>query len=191
MFVRAASKTTFTERRRRRRDAGWTLTEFVIAMGLVGLFTLALVGLSMSTGRSFVEITNYVDVDNYNRVALDFMTRDIRQMREVTAFGSHAITFVGKDGQPVAYRYSPPDRTLTRTKNGESLQVLPECDSLEFTAFQRTPQDNSFALYATTNLATIKVVTVRWNCSRRLLGIRANTGQAQQAQIVIRNKNEL
>jgi hypothetical protein len=189
MFAAPASKTTSIERRHP-RCAGASLAEYVFALALVGLFAVVIVTLSVNTGRSFAELTNYVDLDNYNRVALDYLTREIRQVTHVSAFATNSIAFVDKDGQPLTYTYSPAERALKRTKNGATTTVLRDCDALEFGVFQRTPMTNSFDLYPTAQVTNAKVVTVRWNCARHLLGVRANTEHAQLARIVIRNKQE-
>jgi len=174
-----------------------TVLELVFAVGLTGIAATALLILSVSTGRSLAEMVNYVDLDHYNRVALDKLTRDLRQVRYLDSLSTTAITFIDKDGTPLSYVYDPAGRTLKRIKNGQTQlpALLEQCDQLQFAIYQRSPVAGSFDLIPATTLANCKVVTITWSCSRKILGLRAsihaNTEQGQTAKIVIRNKKEI
>jgi hypothetical protein len=181
----------FTNKTGCQARAGVTLVEFMIAAGLSGLAATALLILAMSTGRSIAEMINYVDLDHYNRLALDNLTREVRQVLLITALTSNSVSFVDKDGAAVTYDYSPSNRALTRTKAGETRTMLEQCDQLRFASYQRTPVSNRYDLIPTTAITNTKVLTVTWSCSRTLFGVRANTEQGQTAKIVIRNKKEL
>ena len=181
----------FTNKRARADHAGVTLTEFIIAAALSGLVASALFILAVSTGRSIAELINYVDMDHHNRLALDQLTREVRQIRLITAMTSNAVTFVDKNGATVTYQYSPGDRALTRVSGGETQTLLAQCDRLRFASYQRTPASNKYDLIPTTAITNTKVVTITWSCSRSLFGVKANTEQGQTAKIVIRNKKEI
>jgi Tfp pilus assembly protein PilW len=191
MFVAPAYKITSINLSWRLRAAGMTLMELVVAMGVSALVTVMIIMLASSTGRSFAEMVNYVDLDHYNRVALDIMTRDLRQVKFLQSFHSNSVVFMDKDDLPLEYTYSSGQRTLTRLKNGDNRIILDNCDALEFSIFQRTPISNRFDLYAISAVDNCKVVRVSWNCSRMLFGRKLNTEQAQAARIVIRNKKEI
>jgi hypothetical protein len=178
-------------RRARTHRSGVTLTEFIIAAGLSGLVASALLILAVSTGRSIAELVNYVDMDHVNRVALDTMTREMRQVQTITSLSSNNVVFVDKDGATVVYTYSPQSRTLMRTKGLETKTLIEQCNSLRFACYQRTPASNKYDLIPTSTIANTKVITITWNCSRRLFGVHSNTEQGQTAKIVIRNKKEL
>jgi hypothetical protein len=181
----------FINKAARQSRAGVTLVEFLIAAGLSALVASALLILTVSTGRSLAEMFNYVDLDHHNRLALDNLTREVRQVRYITGMTSNTVSFVDKNGSPVSYAYSPSDRTLTRTQGGETRTLLEQCDRLQFACYQRTPASNKYELIPTSAITNTKVLTVTWSCSRTLLGVRANTEQGQTAKIVIRNKKEL
>src|SRR6266545_5465163 len=117
MFAAADCKTTST--RRRKNCAGLSLMELVVSLCLGVMASAAVLILSAHTGRSFVEMVNYVDLDHSNRIALDTMTRELRQVEQLTSFSSTALTFADKDGIPLSYVYSPVDRTLTRIKGDQ------------------------------------------------------------------------
>jgi hypothetical protein len=175
---------------RRRIRAGITLMEMVIAVALTTMVGTALLILSSSTGRCLAEMVNYVDLDHENRVALDNLTRELRQVRFLTSYSSSSVTCSDKDGGELRYVYSPIDRTLMRYKNGLSTKLLDQCDQLQFAIYQRTPQSNNYNLISTT-MTNCKVITVTWSCSRSLFGRKVNTEQGQTARIVIRNKKEI
>ena len=181
---------TSPRQKRRQNLIALSLMEVVIAVALTTMVGTALLILSSSTGRSLAEMVNYVDLDHENRVALDNLTRELRQVRYLTSFSASSVTCSDKDGADVSYVYSPGGRTLMRVKNGLSTQLLDQCDQLRFGIYQRTPQSNSYNLISTT-MTNCKVITVTWSCSRSLFGRKINTEQGQTARIVIRNKKEI
>ena len=174
--------------RRFSSQAGVTLVEFMIAVGLAGLFATVLVSITLTTGRSFAEIVNYVDLDNYNRIALDNISREVRQVNFLATYDATHLSFVDNDNQPLTYQYVPASGTLTRTKNGATTLLLRGCDSMQFTLYQRSPVTNSFDLIPVTEATNCKVISITWTCSRSLLRLKANTEAAQASKIVIRNK---
>ena len=190
MFASPGFKTISTNRGRPACRAGLSLFELIISLGLTGLVLVVIVTLAVSTGRSLAEMFNYVDLDHSNRIAIDVMSRDLRQVRYLSSYGTNAVSFVDKDLTTLRYVYSPATRLLTRDKGGQTNTLLEDCDSLRFALYQRTPQSNSYNLYPISALTNCKVVSVTWSCSRKVLGIRANSEQAQAARIVLRNKKE-
>ena len=164
--------------------------ELVVSLALGAMAGSAVLILSAHTSRSFVDMVNYVDLDHANRIALDTMSRELRQVTELTSFSSTALTFTDKDGQPLTYQYSSTDRTLVRIKSGQKTEVIKKCDELTFAMYQRTPQSKNYALIPASSPAICKVITVTWSCSRTVFGAKANTEQGQTAKIVIRNKKE-
>jgi len=190
MFAAAECKTTFTRRQRRKKCAGLGLMELVVSLSLGVMATAAVLILSVHTGRSFVDMVNYVDLDHSNRIALDTMSRELRQVSRLVSFSSTALTFDDKDGIPLSYVYSPTDRILRRVKGTESTDLLKQCDMLTFGMYQRTPIASDYNLIKATTTRSCKVITVTWNCSRTIFGAKVNTEQGQTAKIVIRNKKE-
>ena len=181
------SKLTFTSRRRQAR-AGTSLVEAMVAIGVTGLIMLALASMSMVSGRSFAAFANYVDLDSANRTAMDTLTRDLRECNRVTSFSSTQLVVEDSDGFSITYTYTPSERTFTRTRGGLVKTLLSGCDSLTFIIAQRTPKTGSYEQYPAAGVDTAKVVNVSWNCSRTVLGFKANTENVQTARIVIRRQ---
>lgn len=179
---------TSTKAGARRGTAGATLVEALIAIGVTGLIMLALASISMVSGRSFVAFANYVDLDSANRIAMDTLTRDLRECNRVSGFTTNQLVIEGMDGINITYNYDAPRKILTRTRGGVVKTLLTQCDTLSFNIAQRNPVNGSYDVYPTATATTAKVVNVSWNCSRTILGHKANTENVQTARIVIRRQ---
>ncbi|MBN2506528.1 MAG: hypothetical protein JXQ71_07530 [Verrucomicrobia bacterium] len=157
-------------------------------MGITTLLVLVVCSFAMFSSRNFVVLANYVELDDANRLAVDHLTRDLRQANRLIGATSTVLTLEDTDGFTLEYAYSPTRRTLTRTKSGISKVLLTECDSLTFSLGQRNPVDGSYDVYPAASTDTAKVVNLSWVCSRKVLGVRANTESVQTARIVIRKQ---
>ena len=180
------SKLTSTSRRK--TSAGTSLVEALVAIGVTGLVMLALASMSMVSGRSFAAFANYVDLDSANRTAMDTLTRDLRECNRVVSFTETQLVIEDSDGFNITYDYSDSQHQLTRTRSGVTKTLLTGCDSLAFNIAQRNPVNGSYDVYPAATATTAKVVNVSWNCSRTLLGFKANTENVQTARIVIRRQ---
>ncbi len=182
--------------------AGFSLVETLIAMGLGALVLTAVASLSVYGARSSIAVANYTDLDSKSRYALDVIGREIRQATAVTAYQTNAsgksLTLVNAEaGTVITLTYDASARTLVLARTGQNPQtVLTQCDSWDFSLYQRTPYGyptNLFFYSATNNagaldLSICKVVNMTWKCSRPILAQKVNTENVQTAQIVLRNK---
>jgi len=165
----------------------------VSAISLVVLaFVLSFI---LFCSRSFISLTNYVDLDQRTEMALDNMSCEIRQVKSVTSLlggtnlvGGTNLTLVDYDNATLQYIYNANARTLTRVKYGQARTNLIQCDSLSFSLFQRSPSNNTFQPWPATNLTQAKVIGLTWNCSRTILGAKINTESMQSAKINIRTR---
>jgi len=167
---------------------GSSLVEMMIAIS-VGMIAMAAVGsMSLFTARSFVACANYADLDRASFTALDTLSRDVRQSRDLTSFHTNKLVLVDNDSLPLVYEYKPSTGLFTRTKNGQTQVLLKECEFLKFAIYQRNPT-NGWAWYpvSSNSIGTTKLIDVSWKCSRTILGSKANTESVQTAKIVIRN----
>lgn len=167
-----------------------TLAELMIATAIGSVVTLGLGSLTFFTTRSFSAMANYVDLDHRSRMALDTMSREIRQANRLTESTSTSLTFEDSDGGILKYVYSTQSKTLTRSKNGvsDAKPLLEECDSLAFSIYQRNPVGGSYDQYPAASATTCKLVQLRWVCSRKILGVAKNTESVQSAKVVIRKQ---
>ena len=180
---------TSIKRGLRRRQAGMGLAEAIIAIGITSMILLALVAITVFSSRSFVALANYVELDDYNRVAMDTLTRDLRECNRVTACDTNSLVIEDSDGFSITYAFSGGAKTLTRTKNSIPKVLLTGCDNCSFVLCQRNAVTNSYDVFPTAVAANAKVVNVAWNCSRSILGQKANTENVQTARIVIRKQD--
>jgi type II secretory pathway pseudopilin PulG len=165
----------------------FTLVELMVATAL-GMIVLAVVGaLTVYSGRSFVAIANYVGMDQASQLALDKMSREIRQAHRLIEFSPTRLTFEDPDRQQFTFDYDPQARTLVRIRNGTTNVYLVECDSLAFSKYQRTTISNTFDAYAPAFVTNSRLIHVSWTCSRTILGAKVNTESVQAAKIVLRN----
>ena len=114
------SKTTSTKAVRRRL-AGIGLVEAMIAIGITALLILVLTNVSMLSGRMFASFFNYVDLDDANRIAMDTMTRDVRECNRVVSCSATRLVIEDSDAFNVTYAFNAGAATLTRSKAGIEL----------------------------------------------------------------------
>ena len=176
-----------TSTNRRGRTRGWTLVEMLLASGVGSLVLIAVLSLTFYSSRSFVALSNYADLETTSRLALDAMSREIRQANGLTSFSTTSLVFNDYDNTPLTYTYSPDAKRLTRTKNGSTVTLLKQCETLSFGVYQRNPT-NDYNVVATTNAALCKLIQLSWKCSRSILNSNINTESVQSAKIVIRKQ---
>ena len=172
---------------RRRRVAGFTLVEFMVASSLGLLVATAVALLSSFTTRSFVAATNYTDLAMTSRKGLDIMTRTIRQASQVVAYSTNGITLLDTSSNLTSFTFDPAARTLVTASGGLRTTNLTGCDSLSFWIYQRTPVSNTFDCYTPAFTTNAKLVQVTWSCSRTILGAKVNTEAIESAKITLRN----
>ena len=181
-------KTTSTSRGFRRGVSGSTLAEVSMAIGITSILMVVLASISMLSGRSFTAFFNYVDLNDSNRIAMDTLTRDLRECNRISGFTSSVLTIEDSDLATITYTYSSSAKTLARAKNGVTRTLLKGCDTLTFSIAQRNPIGGTYDVYPAATVSTAKVVNVKWNCSRTIFGRTANTENVQTARIVIRKQ---
>lgn len=166
---------------------GFTFPEVLVASALGLLALLVVTTLSVYSSRSFVAIANYVELDQQSQLALDKMSKEIRQCRTVTGFSSTSLQLLDADNNPVRFFYEPQQRALVGIWDGQTNLYMGNCDSLEFAKYQRTVISNTFDAYLPAFVPDTKLIQVTWVCSRKILGARANTESVQSAKVVLRN----
>ncbi len=73
------------------RVRGHTLVELIVAMGVFSISGLALASVYLFAIKSFAAMGNYAALDQSNRQAMDLLTREIRQAKQVTAYSTNSI----------------------------------------------------------------------------------------------------
>ena len=164
-----------------------TTVETLIAIGVSMMLLTQVSALWFYSTRSFAAQASYTKLDQDSQRALDRLSRDVRQATNLTSFATNRLVLKALDGQPLEFRLS--NRSLVREKSGTRTTLLTDCDWLTFAMYQRTPVSNSFDQYITTDVATCKLIEVRWKCSRRPYPTSPDTTEyMQSAKIVLRSK---
>lgn len=176
----------FTKRGWNSRQA-FGLLETIVATGIAGIVVAALATLAYFTSRSFVAATNYTDMALLSRMALDNMSRAIRQARQITAYNTNSITLLDANGNTVQYTLNPSTGTLLNISGGVTNTYLTGCNSLQFWIYQRTPISNTFSCYNPAAITNAKLVQVTWSCSRQIFGANVNNEVVESASICLRN----
>jgi prepilin-type N-terminal cleavage/methylation domain-containing protein len=178
-----------------KRQRGFTLTESMVAMAVSGVILAALATFVLYSSKSFAALTNYVDLEQKSQIALDKMSREIRQTLCLTNIGTRSLngktvtntlTFLDSDNSLLTYTYV--NDVLLREKNGTSTMLLTNVDYLNFEICQRNNVAGTWSQYVAGDVSTCKLISVSWVCSRSILGTKINTESVQTAKIVIRKQ---
>jgi Tfp pilus assembly protein PilW len=116
------------------RDAGVSLVEVLVGIGLFATLGALLLGLALSTGKVTTDTRTLANVSEESRLAMERMTRELRQSRGLTDVqlpggSSTALTFWtdfngneaqdlnAADPEVLTYRWDPATSRLTLTAN--------------------------------------------------------------------------
>lgn len=164
---------------------GMSLVELMVAIAVGSLVLMFMSVVFGGSLRCFAATSNYVNMNNDSRNAMDQMTRDIRQAGDLTAFATNRLQFTkfGATNVLNVYQWDANSRQLTQWQTGTAQTniLLTDCDSLTFAMYK-----SSFAPAA--NVSETKTIGMNWKCSRTVLGRKVNSEDMQEALIVIRNK---
>src|SRR3954468_10344265 len=119
-----------------KRASAWTLVEMMVSVAVFSVAGLALSTIFIFSIRSFAGLTNYAMLDKENRTAMDKMTREIREAKQVvnyTTNGASSLSILNGDNQTVTYTFSPSQKKMIRQVSGAETEVLlTNCDLLSF-----------------------------------------------------------
>lgn len=170
-----------------RERSGFTLVEAMFAMATGLVLAAAVAVLYLYSSRSFLALNNYTDMNLLSQLALDKMSKDIRQAKMVTVWTNNSISLTDVNGNALQFTYNPTAKKLVRVSGGVTTTYLTNCDSLNFWIYQHTPISNTFDCYLPANVTNARVVEVTWVTSRTIRGTKINTESMESAQIAIRN----
>jgi type II secretory pathway component PulJ len=187
---------------RRVKSAAFTLIEMMIAIGVGVIVIATIVMLAIISAQNFAATANYVQMNDQSRLALDLISREIRNATAVTAFSTNNPQFLRLTnailGGGATITHSAGTRMLTLSITGQGDRtLLTGCDSFGFKLYNRYPliTSTNISFYTSTNATTgavdarfCKVINMSWKCSRTILGSKLNTEIVQTAQVVLRNQ---
>ena len=183
-----------------RSRQAWTLVEMMVAVGIFSLSGIALMGMYMFSVKSMAAMYNYSLLDQYNRQAMDKLTLEIRQAKQVQSYDTSSITILsanadGSTGPLIQYLFVPSTQKLVRNDltDGTSTLLLNNCSLLTFQLFTRCPSNGVFGSFpvAVNNWSnTVKVLQLTWKTSIHTpicVGVSENI---QTARVVIRKQQD-
>src|SRR5258708_28190109 len=150
------------------RSAAESLVSAMFGLGLASMLFISLASIYLYSTRSFADLSNYVDLDSNPRLAMDLMSRDIRQADSLTAYSSNALTFKVGTNQ-LSYTRNSSRRSLVRILGSVETPILTDCDDVHYDIFQRNLTNGDYDYYPAADPANCKVVQVTLLCSRSLL----------------------
>jgi prepilin-type N-terminal cleavage/methylation domain-containing protein len=175
----------------------YTLVEVMVATAVFSISALALSSIFLFSIKSFAGMANYASLDRENRFAMDTITRELRQARQVTSYTctgqSNSITFLNGDGANVTYAFDALAKQFIRDVDGSRNVLLTNCNLLNFRLYQRNPSNGVFGIFpvASNNWQrTVKVLQLTWKTGRTLPSGIANSENIQTALIVIRKQQD-
>lgn len=160
-----------------------TLVELLVSMGISGIVLTAVGALSVQSAKSLAAVSNYAELDQQSRMALDTMSLKIRSCNRLVYYNSQWLQF-SHQGTSLYYIYSG-DR-LYQYYQGRFTVILEDCKNLRFTVYQRNVKSNSFTQYVASGPADAKSIMLNWTCKKSVIGV-AQTESIQSARIVMRN----
>jgi prepilin-type N-terminal cleavage/methylation domain-containing protein len=187
MFIKAAIPAT----------RAYTLVEIMVAVAIFSISALALATIFLFSIRSYAAMANYAVLDQKNRQAMDQLTYEIRQARNVVNYVTNAttssLTITNGTGDQVTYTFDATQQSVTRnSSDGTSTVLLTNCALLNFNLYMRPPTDGSFDVYQvpTNNnwQQMVKIVQLSWKTSMTLPPARVTSEDIQTARIVIRKQ---
>jgi len=180
--------------KRNSKRSGWTLLEIMIGVAIFSIASAAMATAYVFSLRSFQAMSNYSILDMQNRVAMDKLTREVRQAWSISARNTNSLTLVDGNGNYVTYTFNPNTKQLIRNDNGMRTVLLDDCDLINFTMATRVPNTNIndfhyyTDLYKTSDINQAKVINLSWKTKRTLPGGVAQSENIQTARIVIRKQ---
>lgn len=115
-------------------EDGFTLVELIIAVFMVGLFSMAMVGLVRFYQNSYTQNRNVSDELQNANMAMQMLIRDLRGGTGITLSGS-TVSFKDINGTAVTYQLNGTD--LKRTSGGTTSLLAQNVATLNF-AFDPT-----------------------------------------------------
>jgi len=79
-------------------QAACTLVEIMVVSALSLLLATVIAAFAFFSSRSFVTMASYTEMNQRSQLALDKMSKEIRQARQLTAFSTNSLTFAKADG---------------------------------------------------------------------------------------------
>jgi prepilin-type N-terminal cleavage/methylation domain-containing protein len=161
---------------------GFTLTELLVALAMLGLVLTGVYTLQQQGLYSYMIGSAKVEAQQNARIALDLMIRELRSATSVTATAAGDLTFV--DQNSVTIRYNLNGTALQRTENGVVSILIGGVQSLALTY----RDSNGAVTGAPANVANIMIaITTQPQAANPCAASALNQKMIVQDQVRLRN----
>lgn len=167
--------------------SAFTLIEVLVASALSLTLATIIALFYYFSLRSFASMTNYADMNQHSQMAVDKISKDIRQARSLTAYSTNSLTFLDVNSNSLQFTYDPSRRIFVRVSGGVTTTFLTNCDFVQFWIYQHTPISNTFNCYVPAAVSNARVIQMTWRCSRTIMGSKLNNESVESAIISMRN----
>jgi prepilin-type N-terminal cleavage/methylation domain-containing protein len=117
-----------------RDQRGFTLTELLVVMAVLGLVMAGVFVIQQQGMRSYLMGASRVEVQQNARTTLELLVRELRSAQTVTILGGASdITFLDQTGATI--RYQLVGTTLNRSVNGTAAVLVGGVQSLTLTYY--------------------------------------------------------
>jgi prepilin-type N-terminal cleavage/methylation domain-containing protein len=145
-----------------RDQRGFTLTELLIVIAILGMMLAGLVTVQMQGQQSYLIGSHRVEAQQNGRIALELMVRELRSATSVTLIPSATdLTFVDENGNTI--RYSLSGAVLNRTTGGVTTPLIGGVVTLNLAYFSAwdgsTNTGTAAATAAQVRLVRVQLVT--------------------------------
>lgn len=165
-------------------NRGFTLIELIIVLSISSIIILMGVSSIVFIAKSSGSLTNYINMNQEGRVALEVIARDIRMSMDVNAASATQLELevYGQAGASdnVIYTYDADTKTVYRNLNGNQTAVLADVEDFNFNFYNLRRE-------ATTDLISIKEVQMEAYMLRKTLSL-DNTNYIISARFMMRNR---
>lgn len=169
---------------------GMTLVEIMIATAIGSLVMLVLASLTMYSARSFSSMVNYTDLNKDSRMALDRMSKEIRQSSGLISYTPTSLVFK-TDGGPLTYSYNAAKKEITEARGANTpVSLLKHCTYWTNNIFRQNPLPGNLDFVPTTNPALCKMVQITWRCVSDTMQSQTNSADVQSMKVVIRKPSQ-
>jgi hypothetical protein len=167
----------------------------LIAGGILSLALAVVASFFLFSLRSGAGLGNYALLDQANREAMDRMTSEIRQAKEITSFSTNppSITILNGADETITYMFLPDQHQMVRNaSDGDRRILLENCSLLQFSMFQRNPSNATFGVFPVASNSwreTGKMIQLTWKTAITNSPYpNINSENVQTARIVIRKQ---
>lgn len=179
-------KTTCSKQRA--LQSGMTLVEVMVGVAIASLVFAIVAVFSFHAARGSASAVNYVGLASQNRMAVDVMSKKLRQASAITAFGPGEITAM-LNGRSVRYYYDARTRSVMEEAGGRSRVLLEGVDAFGFELYQRNAVAGSFEqVPAGGSPRAAKLVQMNWRTSRTTSVLPTQTDRVVSVRVALRAK---